>query len=315
MATEGKVGLDPLLKRRQAKLLEASDLALRERLGREVDERRASPEGQGRPQELRCALGLARGQRFSAFGDQALEAAEVELRGFDREQVAAPTRHQAPVAKRPAEVRDVDPDAVEGTRRRPITPKRVNQAVGGDDFACAQDKKCEQRPLLADADIDWLSALGHLERAEDAELRRALPSGQAPSVRGRLSAVQRRFKHRPTAPAHAQGGRGGTGRKMSVRRGLHWVVVLALMLLSLSAASSSSANERPPCRPVAEPPTPAPVVVSVRDDGFHWADAGVGAAVMLAATLLALGLAMALRPDRRSNRGREAASSARREGS
>lgn len=100
---------------------------------------------------------------------------------------------------------------------------------------------------------------------------------------------------------------------MSVRRALRWVVVLALLLLSLSAASG--ANEQPPRRPVPEHPTPPPVVIRVHDDGFHWADAGVGAAAILAATLLALGLAVALRPDRRSNRGREAASSARREGS
>jgi hypothetical protein len=102
---------------------------------------------------------------------------------------------------------------------------------------------------------------------------------------------------------------------MSVTRVLRWVVVIALLLLSLSAASSYGANEQPPRRPVPERPTPPPVVIRVHDDGFHWADAGVGAAAMLATTFLALGLALVMRPNRRSNRGREAASSARREGS
>jgi hypothetical protein len=37
-------------------------------------------------------------------------------------------------------------------------------------------------------------------------------------------------------------------------------------------------------------------VVRVSDDGFHWADAGLGAAVALATTLLTLGLVLALRP-------------------
>jgi hypothetical protein len=96
---------------------------------------------------------------------------------------------------------------------------------------------------------------------------------------------------------------------------LRWVVMMALLLLSLSAALSYGANEEAPRRPVPERPTPPPVVIRVHDDGFHWADAGVGAAAMLATTFLALGVALALRPDRRSNRGREAASSARREGS
>jgi hypothetical protein len=102
---------------------------------------------------------------------------------------------------------------------------------------------------------------------------------------------------------------------MSVTRVLRWVVVIALLLLSLSAASSYGVNEQPPRRPVPERPTPPPVVIRVHDDGFHWADAGVGAAAMLATTFLALGVALVMRPDRRSNRGREAASSARREGS
>jgi hypothetical protein len=96
---------------------------------------------------------------------------------------------------------------------------------------------------------------------------------------------------------------------------LRWVVMMALLLLSLSAASSYGATEQPPRRRAPERPTPPPVVIRVHDDGFHWADAGVGAAAMLATTFLALGLALVLRPDRRSNRGREAASSARREGS
>jgi hypothetical protein len=102
---------------------------------------------------------------------------------------------------------------------------------------------------------------------------------------------------------------------MRVTRVLRWVVVIALLLLSLSAASSYGANEQPPRRPVPERPTPPPVVIRVHDDGFHWADAGVGAAAMLAATLLALGLAMALRPDRRSKGRDEALSAARKEGS
>jgi hypothetical protein len=49
-------------------------------------------------------------------------------------------------------------------------------------------------------------------------------------------------------------------------------------------------------------------VVSVREGGFHWTDAGVGAAAMFATTLLALGLALALRPDRKGHRNHEALS-------
>jgi len=39
----------------------------------------------------------------------------------------------------------------------------------------------------------------------------------------------------------------------------------------------------------------SPVVVEVRRDGFHWADAGVGAAAALAVVAIAAGVALVLR--------------------
>ena len=83
---------------------------------------------------------------------------------------------------------------------------------------------------------------------------------------------------------------------MSIRRGLRWFAVLAV-LLSAAAAFSQGAETSPP----SDPSRPSTVVVSVRDDGFDWADAGVGAAATFAMTLLALGLVLALRPDRGSH--------------
>jgi len=85
---------------------------------------------------------------------------------------------------------------------------------------------------------------------------------------------------------------------MSITKGLRWFVVLAL-LASVAAASSPSADTNPP--PNTNNDRPSTVVVSVRDGGFHWTDAGVGAAAALATTLLALGLVLALRPEHRGN--------------
>ncbi len=86
---------------------------------------------------------------------------------------------------------------------------------------------------------------------------------------------------------------------MSTTRGLRWFVVLALLALLLSVtAASSHADTKPPTDP--SPDRPSTVVVRVRG-GFHWTDAGVGAAAMFATTLLALGLALALRPPRKGN--------------
>jgi hypothetical protein len=101
-----------------------------------------------------------------------------------------------------------------------------------------------------------------------------------------------------------------------VSRGLRSVIALNLLLLLLSVvAPSHGSNKNPRHQATPEQTTPQPVVVSVRDSGFHWADAGVGAAATLATTFLAVGLTVVMRPDRRSKTGRLAASSERREGS
>ncbi len=82
---------------------------------------------------------------------------------------------------------------------------------------------------------------------------------------------------------------------MSITRGLRrWFVVLALML-AVGAASGHGADTNPP--PDTNGDRPSTVVVSVRDNGFHWTDAGVGAAAALATTLLVLGLVLALRSE------------------
>lgn len=100
---------------------------------------------------------------------------------------------------------------------------------------------------------------------------------------------------------------------MSVARRLRWMVVPALVL-ALAAASSSAADQPASCAPGSDR-TPPAVVVSVHDGGFQWRDAGVGAAAMLAATLLVVGLAIALRPERQRTSSRQALSSAQKEDS
>ena len=57
-------------------------------------------------------------------------------------------------------------DAVGGACRRAFIPERVDQAVRGDDLAGAENKECEQCPLLAGAHVERPSALEHLKRAE-----------------------------------------------------------------------------------------------------------------------------------------------------
>jgi hypothetical protein len=59
------------------------------------------------------------------------------------------------------------------------------------------------------------------------------------------------------------------------------LVALAL-LLSLATASSRAVTNPAPPQPSDE--RPSTVVVRVSDSGFHWVDAGLGAAATLATT-------------------------------
>ena len=82
-----------------------------------------------------------------------------------------------------------------------------------------------------------------------------------------------------------------------MKRGVRWFVLLALVLSV--APASGHADTTPP--PNSSDERPSTVVVRVSDGGFHWADAGLGAAAALATTLLALGLVLTLRPDHGGN--------------
>jgi hypothetical protein len=81
---------------------------------------------------------------------------------------------------------------------------------------------------------------------------------------------------------------------------VHWTHTLRRWLLvSLIAAAIAA-----PAVSSAQGPQPdgskprSPVVVEVRRDGFHWEDAGVGAAATLATVAIAAGAALALRERR-----------------
>jgi hypothetical protein len=71
------------------------------------------------------------------------------------------------------------------------------------------------------------------------------------------------------------------------------------LLLSLIAASIAAPGVSGAQGPQPKGGKPrSPVVVEVRRDGFHWADAGVGAAAALATVAIAAGAVVVLR-DRR----------------
>src|SRR5262245_48010197 len=102
--TQGQVCLDAQLERSQAKLLEANDLRLRERLAREIGESRPAPEVDRIVEQSRSLVG--RGP--PCLVDELLEAEEVELVRRDPDQVSVPAGDDRIArAKRLPQLRDV----------------------------------------------------------------------------------------------------------------------------------------------------------------------------------------------------------------
>src|SRR5215218_8843421 len=110
MAAERQVGLDPLLERAQAQLLEPADLFASEVLIGEVGERRTAPEGERLAQNLRRRLRIFRPKVPSA-AEELLEAIHIALAGIQAKQIAVAARlkrRRRPVAAQgAAELRDV----------------------------------------------------------------------------------------------------------------------------------------------------------------------------------------------------------------
>src|SRR6185312_7170916 len=84
-----QIGLDPLFERRKAQLLEPFDRRLRERLVRELRERRTPPKRQSTLQALRVAL-----------ADEMLKTVEISLARVDSQPVSGRAGHDPLGAKR-----------------------------------------------------------------------------------------------------------------------------------------------------------------------------------------------------------------------
>ena len=76
---EREIRVDPVLERRQALLLEPGSLGLRERLVREVRQRRSAPQRQRLPQPLARPPGVPLPKRRAPRIHQRLETVHVQL--------------------------------------------------------------------------------------------------------------------------------------------------------------------------------------------------------------------------------------------
>jgi hypothetical protein len=92
LPTRGEVGLEAILARREAQLVEARDLRLSEGLVGKIGQRRPAPERERLAQERRRLRRVAPGERAASLVAQTLEATEVELFAFQPQLVTRAAR-------------------------------------------------------------------------------------------------------------------------------------------------------------------------------------------------------------------------------
>jgi hypothetical protein len=169
--TQGEICLDAQLERHQAKLVEAKDLRLRERLAHEVGESRPAPEIERIVEQSRSLVG----RRLACLLDELLEAEEIELVRCNPDQISGlPGDDHFARAKHLSQLRDVILERVSGSPRRLGSPELVDEAIVGDDLVRTGKQDGEKCPLSRSAEREQTPFLDDLERSQDPELHRCL---------------------------------------------------------------------------------------------------------------------------------------------
>ena len=175
-----QVRVDSILERRQPKLVQASDLGLRESLEREVGERRPTPQLQRLSKRLGRQRGSAGRQRAAAVFAQVLEPPQVDRLPRNAQHVARGLRHQQLIAViDPAgiqglpQTRDVDLNELRRARGRAGTPELIDEPIARDDLIGIQEKEGKQRALLRSPQLHRPALVPDLKRTEQPEIELA----------------------------------------------------------------------------------------------------------------------------------------------
>jgi hypothetical protein len=134
VVSELELRLEQLLASGGAKLFEARNLGLRERLERELGERRPTPERQCLAEHSRPSFGRA----FWRLPDEPLEAVGVDVVPIDGEYVPRRTRHQQLGAERLAQLGDEVLKRTDGGLGGRRAPELLDETVGRDHLAGSQ---------------------------------------------------------------------------------------------------------------------------------------------------------------------------------
>jgi hypothetical protein len=140
VAAEGEVRVDPKLQRGDAKLFEAKDRRLGERLVREVRERCAAPEREPLAQPVSRAPEVLVRERATTALEELLEALDVDRSGRGLHRVAARPRHQHLRWEHSPKTRHQRGERVRRRLRCVVAPEVFDEAVARDDLVGSQEQ-------------------------------------------------------------------------------------------------------------------------------------------------------------------------------
>ena len=147
---ELELGVDALADHDESKLLEPSNLRLREVVECELRERRPAPQ---RKRGLQKRAPLLRGKP-PRVDERVLETTCIDLIRSDVEYVARRACVENVAPQRPAQASDGVLERRGRRLRRLLAPERVDEPVGGDDPAGLEHEDGEERALLGASERD-----------------------------------------------------------------------------------------------------------------------------------------------------------------
>ncbi len=174
-AAHRQIGLDAILDRGRAQVLQARDLGRRERLEHHVGQRRPAPLRQRRAQPRRRALVAPGRQRAPPVRAQLREAAEVKFVRLDAQPVAGRAADQPRrlAAERASQPRDHRLHRLDHAGGRPLAPQVRDQAFARDRLPRVQQQHGQQRPLPRAGQRQRPTLRPRLDRSQDPEIHRS----------------------------------------------------------------------------------------------------------------------------------------------
>jgi hypothetical protein len=176
VTAEHQLHLEPLLRRRQTKLLEPEHVLGGERVVAEVRERVTTKQGESSTQQFGTACGVVLSVRLV---DERLEAADVDALAVEPEQVSRRSCLDRVGSEQLAQSGDVTVQRRVRRLRRRLAPERSDELVARNHVVHVEQEKRQQSAVLRSRRSDHAFASDDLEWAEEAEIEGR--SGHSPS--------------------------------------------------------------------------------------------------------------------------------------